>query len=260
MEQGWGSCTQTPEPSWEGYYTFADIVTVTAVPAPGYVFDHWEGIDTVSGNKVTVTMYGNKQVSAFFTPSDSRYSVNVGVSPPQGGTVSSSPSSPDNGYPVSTWVTLVAHAAPGYSFGRWQGYLTGTSPNATILMDGNKSVSAVFNAGVTTSCDPPEGGTLTLDPAESSGYPLGTEVAVTAAAAEGYRFDHWSGDVSGPGNGATVIITVDAAKTVTAHFVEKSDSFPWWLIPIIIVIMIIVLVLVRMFWVLVARRQRYTVE
>ncbi len=230
---------------------------MTAVPAPGYVFDHWEGSGTFSGDRATVLMDSDKRVTAFFTPSDNRYFINVGVSSPQSGTVSMSAPPPEDGYPVNTLVTVVAHAAPGYSFGRWQGDLAGTSPQATILMDRNKSVTAVFNPGITTACDPPSGGTLTLDPAESSGYPPGTDVSVTATPAEGYRFHHWSGDVSGRGNTAT--ITVDAPKTVTAHFVEKS-SFPWWLIPVIIVIMIVVAILLRVFWVLVVRRQRYAIE
>jgi hypothetical protein len=260
VEQGWGTCSRDPEPDWQGNYVFSATVIVTAVPASGYVFDHWEGSGTFSGDVATVFMDSDKLVTAFFTPSDSRHVISVSVSSPESGTVSLTPSQPDDGYPVNTLVNVVAHAAPGYSFGRWQGALQGTSSQASILMDGNKSITAVFDPGLTTACDPLSGGTLALEPPPASGYPPGTEVTITATAAAGYRFHHWSGDVSGPGNGATMTITVDAPKTVTAHFVEKSDSFPWWSIPVIIVIMIIGVILLRLFWVLVVRRQRYTVE
>jgi hypothetical protein len=63
--------------------------------------------------------------------------------------------------------------------------------------------------------DPAAGGTFTLDPA--GGYYLpGTVVTVTANAAVGNVFDHWSGDLTGSTNPET--ITMDSDYSVTAHF------------------------------------------
>ncbi|MDX9972605.1 MAG: PKD domain-containing protein, partial [FCB group bacterium] len=58
-----GNGTVTPA---SGSYPVGDPVSVTAVPAEGWVFDHWEGAATGSLNPVSVTMDGNKTVTAVF--------------------------------------------------------------------------------------------------------------------------------------------------------------------------------------------------
>lgn len=49
-------------------------------------------------------------------------------------------------------------------------------------------------------------------------YAPGETVTIQAHPHKGWSFDHWSGDVSGPSNPATVILNAD--KTVVAHFTE----------------------------------------
>jgi len=51
-----------------------------------------------------------------------------------------------------------------------------------------------------------------------------TFAPIVATAEEGYRFDHWSGDVSGSENPRAV--TMDADKNITAHFVLSTSSTP----------------------------------
>jgi hypothetical protein len=60
-----GSGTVTPAPAG-GDYPSNTVVTLTAVPAPGYQFDHWSG--NVSGISTTVTlnMDSNKSIVAYF--------------------------------------------------------------------------------------------------------------------------------------------------------------------------------------------------
>jgi hypothetical protein len=50
-------------------YDIGANVTLTATPADGYVFDHWEitGSDNVTPNPVTITMDADKSVTAVFT-------------------------------------------------------------------------------------------------------------------------------------------------------------------------------------------------
>ena len=50
-------------------------------------------------------------------------------------------------------------------------------------------------------------------------YDEGTQVTLTATAASGYVFDHWSGDVTGASSSVT--ITMDRDKSVTAHFTAQ---------------------------------------
>jgi len=87
----------------------------------------------------------------------------------------------------------------------------------TILHYGPPAVDYTL----TTAIDPAGSGTVELDPPGGT-YPAGTTVTLAAYATEGYAFDHWSGDLSGSNNPAT--ITMDANKNITAHFVPAGPQ------------------------------------
>lgn len=82
------------------------------------------------------------------------------------------------------------------------------------------SLEAVTGYLLTTSADPAQG-SITADPAGPE-YAPGTEVELTATAAEGWNFAQWDGDLSGSANPAT--ITMDTHKSVSAVFVEDQVS------------------------------------
>jgi hypothetical protein len=188
-------------------------------------------------------------ITAVFQPSDVRYMLSVSEN---NGMVILDPSPSPNGYPINTTVTLVAYAQSGYSFSHWIGALSGVMNSSSLLIDSDKSVTAVFNPTVELASQPSDAGTLTLDPAQPAhGYPTATPVAVRAVAVEGYRFDHWSGDLSGSQNPIT--IEIDSPKVITANFV-KSTPFPWWWILIALVLLLSVFVIARLAYVLVTRR------
>ena len=195
-----------------GTYDEGTSVTLAATPASGYRFDRWSG--DVSGNvtSVTITMNANKSVTATFIRT---YTLTTSVSPTEGGSVS-----PVGGtYDEGTSVTLTAIPASGYRFDHWSGDVSGNVTSVTITMNTNKSVTATFIKvyTLTTSVSPAEGGSVS----PSSGtYDEGTSVILTAIPASGYRFDHWSGDVSG--NVTSVTITMNANKNVTATFIKSA--------------------------------------
>jgi GH35 family endo-1,4-beta-xylanase len=64
--QGSGSVTLDPA---GGSYARGTAVTMTAMPAEGWVFDHWEGatIDGYTNNPQVITMYNSYTVTAVFT-------------------------------------------------------------------------------------------------------------------------------------------------------------------------------------------------
>jgi len=68
---------------------------------------------------------------------------------------------------------------------------------------------------LTTQVDPSGSGYITLNPPGGT-YDEGTVVTITAVANSGYQFGHWSGDASG--SSATIQITMDSNKSITAHF------------------------------------------
>ncbi len=140
-----------------------------------------------------------------------RYTLSTSVNPSDSGTID-----PANGtYDAGTKVTLTTIPAQGHIFEHWSGDATGTSKSITLVMDGDKSVAANFKAQYTlnTNVDPGSGGTIT--PASGT-YDAGSEVTITAVAALGYAFDHWSGNVTGTSTPVTV--TMDSDKSITALF------------------------------------------
>ena len=74
------------------------------------------------------------------------------------GTVSPSPPGPD--YPYGTVVTLTAHPASGYAFTGWSGDASGSVNPATVTMNGDRSVTATFEAIATAVSATSPGGTI----------------------------------------------------------------------------------------------------
>lgn len=62
---GQGSITLDPQPTPDGYLQ-GTSVTISAVPAKGYKFDHWSGAATGSTNPITVTMSSAQDLTAHF--------------------------------------------------------------------------------------------------------------------------------------------------------------------------------------------------
>ncbi|MBT3362681.1 MAG: lamin tail domain-containing protein [Chloroflexi bacterium] len=58
---------------------------------------------------------------------------------------------------------------------------------------------SLMQYSLTVSADSPETGSVTLNPTTDI-YEHGDRVLITATPAEGYIFDHWSGDLSGSTN------------------------------------------------------------
>ncbi|MBM4444779.1 MAG: hypothetical protein FJ020_05680 [Chloroflexi bacterium] len=197
-----------------------------ATASPGFEFDRWVGdFSSSDGYIAFVVMDTDKTLTAYFVPSGSCCSLVVNVAAPGSGTVTLSPPQPPDGYAVGDNVTLTPAAAPGYLFSHWEGGLAGSVNPALIAISGNQSIVAVFNPKVEVVRSPSGGGTVSLAPEQpADGYAAGTAVTATAVAADGYKFDHWSGDLSGSETQES--ITVEGLVTITAHF-AKPREFPW---------------------------------
>ena len=207
---GNGSVTLNPS---GGTYPSGTVVTLTANADPGWTFSHWSGDLSGSNNPETITMDGNKVVTAHFTQDQYTLTVNVVGN----GSVTLNPSG--GTYPSGTVVTLTANADPGWTFSHWSGDLSGSNNPETITMDGNKTVTATFVPGIqyTLTINIVGNGIVIKDP-DNPTYPYGTVVTLTANADPGWTFSHWSGDLSGSNNPETINMTAD--KTVTAHFIQ----------------------------------------
>lgn len=136
---GGGSISLSPA---GGTYDAGSEVTLTAIPAQGYVFDRWSLDATGTSSSVTLTMDSSKRVTAHFT---ARYTLTTQVSPIGSGTVAPASGTYDGG----TKVTLTATPAQGYVFEGWEGDdIISTSSSLTLTMDSSKEVIAYFKVEV----------------------------------------------------------------------------------------------------------------
>ncbi len=210
-----GTGTVAKSPS-KASYAAGETVTLTATPASGYVFHHWDGGVTGTANPATVTMNANKTVTAFFVPAPT-YTLTVNTSGGGGSTVSRSPNK--TSYTSGETVTLTANPAAGYKFSYWSGALIGVSSPRTLVMDSNKTVYAHFVALPTYSlsiyCVDGGGSSVDRSP-QKTRYYEGETVTLTANPALGYAFSYWSGDLIGISSPKT--LAMDSDKSVYAHF------------------------------------------
>ncbi len=191
-----------------GTYLEGSIVSVSAVPKPGYFFSGWSGDANGSNNPLTVTMDGNKNITANY--SLNAYTLTVTSA---NGTVAKNPDQAN--YNHGTQVQLTATPNAGYTFTGWSGDANGSNNPLTVTMDGNKNITANYSLNAYTLTVTSANGTVAKNP-DQANYNHGTQVQLTATPNVGYTFTGWSGDVSGNTNPIT--ITLSGNKTITANF------------------------------------------
>ena len=155
------------------------------------------------------------------SPNDSttQYQVSITAVPSEGGSVSPTGGQYDEGESLD----ISATSSQEWVFVRWQGDYSGTSNMATITVDSDKSIEAIFEKktyALTVITD----GQGTVDEqifaTKSTDYESGTTVELTANPATGWAFVEWQGDLTGTVNPQQIII--DEAKEVTAVFEQQS--------------------------------------
>jgi trimeric autotransporter adhesin len=120
-------------------YPINTRVIVTAIADSGYVFSYWQGDLNGTTNPGSVTVDGDKAITAFFKPT-----VDASVSPPGAGVVNLDPDWVLSGYAIGTEVRVTATPAKGYRFDHWGGDLSGSANPTTMVMDSPKDVTAIF--------------------------------------------------------------------------------------------------------------------
>jgi uncharacterized repeat protein (TIGR02543 family) len=135
---GNGSVTKTP---FAASYLRNTNVTLTAVPGANWTFQGWS--DDVTGTQgiVSITMDGNKIVTATFTQIGQQY-YTLTVNVVGNGTVTISPQNAT--YLSGTIVSLTAVPAANWVFQGWSGDAIGVQNPVNVTMDGNKTVTATF--------------------------------------------------------------------------------------------------------------------
>ncbi len=199
-----------------GAYRDGSAATVLAVPAEGWIFDHWEGDAAGSDNPLALIMDGDKAITAVFTR---LYTVSTAVEG-QGLVYCADGIGV---YPDGSTATVVAVPAEGWIFDHWEGGAAGGDNPLTLLVDGDKAVTAVFERRYTLSIQVEGQGQVD----EASGptfYRAGSEASLAAIPAEGWAFDHWEGDATGTDNPTMVLMDQD--RSVVAVFKQLYTLTP----------------------------------
>jgi len=200
-----GSVSRSPD---KASYAYGDVVTLQAAADTGYTFSNWSGDASGTSSSVQITMNADKSVTANFTANS--YTLAVAAT---GGSVVADPQKAS--YSYGETVSLQAVPGTGYHFTGWSGDLSGTGNPSTLVMNGDKSVTADFAINTYALNVSAVNGSITKSPDQAT-YNYGQTVSLQAVAAAGYEFAGWSGAISGTSNPTSVVM--DGVKSVTASF------------------------------------------
>ncbi len=219
-----GNGTTNPVPGIYGYVT-GTWVNFNAVLLPGGdAFSHWSGdIDTSNPGSFNAGagMAQNRTITANFVPGD--YTLTLDKSGPSSGGVSPDPGT----YAYLDGQTIDVHASNNSSayFAGWSGDVDSDTPDITVVMDGNKDITANFaDSGFILTISTEGQGWINLP--SLSYFASGTEPMIIPHLASGWNFDHWSGDLPS-GTDPTIFalpVLMDQNRNITAHFVQDQRT------------------------------------
>lgn len=216
MDGETGGSVNVSEPPTEQGYEYNQLANVTASAEAGWQFDGWTGDVTSADAMLTLVMTKSYSLTANF--SQIPYTVSVIVD--GDGSVASDPES--GPYYLNDSVALTATASAGWSFAGWSGDLTGSDASQALMVDGNKSVMALFTQDqytLTVGTDGTGTGSVTVSPAQAT-YIYNDEVELTATADPGSVLTGWSGaDLSI--NDTTATLSIKKPESVVATFARE---------------------------------------
>lgn len=195
-----------------GDYPSGTFATIEAIPDTGKTFTGWSGDFVSTDNPAQVFVNSDKAIVANFAVSN--VILTTIANPTSGGTITGG-----GIYAFGATANIEAFPTTNLVFDNWTGDISTTDNPTTVLMDGNKTVTANFilpSWTLTINPSPPDGGVVT----GAGTYSNGTEVVITAFPADGQEFVGWTGDLVSSNNPDT--ITMDANKIVTAVFGDIS--------------------------------------
>lgn len=132
-------------------YADGSPVSLSATPAAGYVFNGWSGGNCTGTGTCTVTMDGNKSVTATFavdtskTISIGKIGTGEGTVTRVGGSLNCGSTCVETLTPGAT-VSLTATAATGSTFAGWSGGTCAGTGSCAFTLNSNTTVNATFNA------------------------------------------------------------------------------------------------------------------
>jgi hypothetical protein len=208
---------------WSGSFATGSVVTLEAVPDGCHMWLRWSGDLDSSENPIDVSMDADVSLQAEF--SVLQYSLRVTASGSGavevGGVEEVLPY--EMTYDCGTTVTLEAIPDEGWQFAGWVGDATGSDNPISALLASDTEVSATFTAIQHTLSLSGSNGRVLVDDAVcdlpwSGAVQHGEAVSLEAVADDCWRFDVWSGDLSG--TSSPVDVVVEADMSIALEFVS----------------------------------------
>jgi VCBS repeat-containing protein len=196
-----GTVAKSPD---KAAYAYGEVVQLTVIPDAGWSFANWTGDATGSANPVSVTMDGNKSVTANYAQNG--YTLTV-VS--AHGMVTKSPDQAT--YHFGEEVTLSVTADTGWTFTGWTPDLT----NNKVTITDDTTVTANFTQDEYTLSIVSAHGTVTKSPDKAT-YHYGEEVTLSVTADAGWTFTGWTPALTDNK------ITITGDTTITANFTQNE--------------------------------------
>jgi surface protein len=203
-------------------YPHGTTVKLTPVPKEGWAFEKWEG--DLSGNESpnNILVDEKKTVTAVFVRKNYHLKITVVGEGYVEEKIISTPGNRE--LPFETVIELIARPKEGWEFDSWSGDLTGKESPKTLKIDKEKNITATFirknlALNITIIGEGEIEQKIVFNP-NSKEYPFQTQIELIPKPKLGWRFEVWSGDLSGDEFPKTIVI--DKAKNVTATFVKAK--------------------------------------
>jgi uncharacterized repeat protein (TIGR02543 family) len=202
----------------QGEYDEGEEIQLTATPNENWVFNGWLGDQTGSDNPVTISMDSDKSITASFNKRKYPLTINIEGE----GTVDETVIlQKTTNYDHGTTIELTATPTTAWEFVEWQGDLSGNLNPAQIQIDGNRSVTAVFQeAEYEINIELQGEGSITLNP-EKPVYEHGDQVEISVVPADDWNFVYWDGDLEG----TEEIVTISVTQDINAKAILDNSPF-----------------------------------
>lgn len=205
--------------SGDGLYLQGDTATLEAIPNVGFLFDRWEGGATGTENPIDVDMASSKSVTAIFVENQGASLTLKTIVSADAGIITDSQ---DGVYFLGDVATVEALPIEGFAFVRWEGDLIGSENPTDLVMDSNKSITAIFAAKKTLiTAVTPEGAGTVSDSGDGA-YLNGQLASIEATSGLGYIFNGWTGDSDSDEPSIDLLMADD--KIVTARFIQDLSD------------------------------------
>lgn len=149
------------------------------------------------------------------TESTSVYQLTTTAEPGEAGSVTPATAEANEGESIQISATSNQH----WIFDRWSGDYDGNDNPASVVMNSNKNITALFNRRdypLTVNTEGEGSVAERIIQQKTTDYPFGTIIELTANPSSNWGFSHWEGDLTGDEN--PVQIEINNAREVTAVF------------------------------------------